>query len=395
MVFTTRLVRFLKLGVGISSTELEYADSTSRAIPPAAGWQTNAPKWIQGHYIWQRTHIIYTDGREVYTNPVCVTGSKGDAGQDAISVQLSMSSITHKYSTESATYLITAEAYKGNSLVDFDSQLRFSKEMLIGVTAERTKANMIETIKVTVYPRVEANLDMYYTITVGGVDYVRTIPIKTVKDGSEGKKGETGATLRGPQSWSDLGEGYSFEAGGEGDEWKDVVIYGSNYYSCINNHVKTADNYPGSTEDVNNKYWQASKPMEIVATKILLAKFLQVDNLGAGAITMKDDDGNVVFRAEKGEVECEKGTFRNVSGFKSQYNERCMSVSKDYCRVEYYIDTSFGSLYRARQLDAGIDCQVNVLSKLMRLRLAGLPTSKNDASEGCVYVENGILKLKS
>ena len=48
--------------------------------------------------------------------------------------------------------------------------------------------------------------------------------------GDTGDKGEKGVSLRGPQSWSDCATGYSFQAGGQGDTWKDVVLYGDNYY---------------------------------------------------------------------------------------------------------------------------------------------------------------------
>ena len=79
---------------------------------------------------------------------------------------------------------------------------------------------------------------------------------RTVKYILKGDKGEKGASLRGPQAWSDCATGYSFQAGGQGDTWKDVVLYGDNYYSCVKNHTKTSTNYPTSTEDNNNGYWR-------------------------------------------------------------------------------------------------------------------------------------------
>lgn len=133
-------------------------------------------------------------------------------------------------------------------------------------------------------------------------------------------------------------------------------------------------------------------------------RLVYVDQKNSRTLSIMSDDTNglrLSMGAAKDNSQCyitvgDRGIgleSSNGSGFKSQYNERCMSVAKDYCRVEYYIDTAFGNLYKAKRLDAGIDCQVNVNSNYMRLRLAGLPTSKKDASEGAVYVENGILKL--
>ena len=129
----------------------------------------------------------------------------------------------------------------------------------------------------------------------------------------KGDKGEKGAALRGPQAWSDCATGYSFQAGGQGDTWKDVVIYGDNYYSCVKNHAKTATNYPGSTEDNNNGYWRLGDKIELVATKILLATYALVKNLGVEAIDMKDNNGNILFQAKDGNVICKTGTFENIN----------------------------------------------------------------------------------
>lgn len=140
----------------------------------------------------------------------------------------------------------------------------------------------------------------------------RTQVVKFIRKGDPGDKGEQGATLRGPQAWSDCAVGYKFQAGKEGEQWKDVVMYNNNYYACIKSHTKTASNYPGSTTDRNNGYWQLGDKIELVATKLLLAAYALVENLGATAIEMKDSSGNVVFQAKNGNVICNNGTFKNV-----------------------------------------------------------------------------------
>ena len=73
----TRVVKYIRKGVGISYTSVEYADSTSNSVPPTSGWKTTAPPWQNGRYIWQRVHIVYTDGTDGYSNPVCLSGGKG------------------------------------------------------------------------------------------------------------------------------------------------------------------------------------------------------------------------------------------------------------------------------------------------------------------------------
>lgn len=141
----------------------------------------------------------------------------------------------------------------------------------------------------------------------------RTQVVKFIRKGDTGEKGEQGATLRGPQAWSDCAVGYSFQQGAVGETWKDVVLYNGNYYSCVKSHTKTASNYPGSTTATANGYWQLGDKIELVATKILLATYALVENLGVTAIDMKDDDGNILFQAKDGAVTCKTGTFENVT----------------------------------------------------------------------------------
>ena len=128
---------------------------------------------------------------------------------------------------------------------------------------------------------------------------------------AKGERGEKGATLRGPQAWSDVAVGYSFEAGGEGEKWKDVVLYEDNYYVCISSHTKTSSNYPGSTAGAD--LWELGYSIDLVATKILLATYALVKNLGVEAIDMKDSSGNILFQAKDGNVICKTGTFNNVT----------------------------------------------------------------------------------
>lgn len=141
----------------------------------------------------------------------------------------------------------------------------------------------------------------------------RTQVVKFIRKGDTGDKGEQGAVLRGPQAWSDCATGYAFQAGGAGEKWQDVVIYGDNYYSCKKSHTKTANNYPGSTTAINNGYWQLGDKIELVATKILMATYALVKNLGVEAIDMKDAAGNILFQAKDGNVTCKTGTFENVN----------------------------------------------------------------------------------
>lgn len=129
--------------------------------------------------------------------------------------------------------------------------------------------------------------------------------------GSPGEKGDRGPALRGPQDFFSLPTGYQFYQGADGDPYVDIVYYNGNYYKCVWTHKKEA----GETSDSNltAKYWVLSDKVEMIATKVLLASYALVKNLGVEAIEMKDGSGNIVFKAKDGSVICKSGTFEDVT----------------------------------------------------------------------------------
>lgn len=308
MSVITRVIKFLRVGVGISNTDVEYAESTSLSTAPTEGWQTTAPQWRKGYYIWSRTHFYYTDGSEKVSTPMCL----GAAGKDAINIQLSMLSIVHKKSQFVGSYSIDVQAFEAGMEIDCIVSCDLTKDTT-GVSMRSVKYKKGRRLLITIEKNTIVNDALDILVGVNGISYTYKVPIITVEDGEPGAKGETGATLRGPQSWANCGNGYSFQAGAAGEEWKDVVFYNSGYYSCIKSHVKSATNYPGSDEDTNNGYWRLGSPFEMVIANLILSQFQIVENLGVRTIEMKDKDGNVVFRAKDGEVICKRGTFNNVS----------------------------------------------------------------------------------
>jgi hypothetical protein len=98
------------------------------------------------------------------------------------------------------------------------------------------------------------------------------------------QKGEKGAVPRGPQAWSDCAVGYPFQAGGNGDTYFDTILYNGNYYTCSVSHAKTADNYPGSTEDMNEGYWKLGDKVDLIATRLFLSQKAIINNLIAAII---------------------------------------------------------------------------------------------------------------
>lgn len=162
-------------------------------------------------------------------------------------------------------------------------------------------------ITISLYAKVTAIDTNRAIITAQSLYY-----IASGENGEDGAKGDRGPALRGPQAWSDCAVGYVFQSGASGEEYKDVVLYGGYYYSCIKSHTKTASNNPGSATDTNSGLWKLADPVEIVATKILLAQYALVKNLGVEAIDMKDANGKIVFQAINGKVTCNSGTFNNI-----------------------------------------------------------------------------------
>ena len=135
----------------------------------------------------------------------------------------------------------------------------------------------------------------------------------TVYFSRKGETGARGAVLRGPQLWSDCPLGYLFQSGKEGEQWQDVVVHNDQYYVCKASHEKIATTTePGSPTADKRGLWQLGDKIDLVASKILLSEYAVIDNLGASAIEMKDEAGNIVFEAKDGEVTCEKGTFNDV-----------------------------------------------------------------------------------
>lgn len=453
MSVITRLIKFLRVGVGISNTDLEYAESTSQTTAPIEGWQTTAPKWRKDYYIWSRTHIYYTDGNEkvstpmclsvarsidrieecyysstsstaitggawakgkspawvngryiwtksiIYysdgtsaeTTPVCCTGGQGPqgppgkpgtpgkdgvdavqyyyhiawcntpdnsdnsfstscsdgdqyaymgtcnnttkedpedfsayewnkvkgadgaAGKDAINIQISMPTIVHKKSQFTGTYAVDVRAYKAGVELACSVSVSVPSNYASSVNATVINNDRGKRVIVVIGANIDVNTNLAIAVKVENVTYKYTIPVKTIADGEDGKRGETGATLRGPQSWDNCGIGYDFQCGASGEEWKDVVIYNSGYYSCIKSHIKSETNFPGSKEDKNNHYWRLGSPIEMVIAKIILTQYQLVDNLGVKVIEMKDENGKIMFLAKDGKVICNGGIFQNIS----------------------------------------------------------------------------------
>lgn len=232
-------------------------------------------------------------------------------GTDGISVMLSQDNIVHKKSEYVSTYTINI------SLIDkvavAPSGYRINIESFpVGITPQISQ-NGTDGYKlmVGILPTAtwDTTIPITLIITYGTYKITRLVYVSVIDNG---EKGERGAVLRGPQDWNELGDGYQFYSGASGELYLDSIYYNGNFYLCKKSHTKNSLNYPGSTTDNNNGYWQLGDKIALVAATVLLAKYAVIKNLGAEGITMKDKEGNVVFKAEKGSLICKVGTFENV-----------------------------------------------------------------------------------
>ena len=67
-------------GVGITKIQEQYYLSDSQQTLIGGTWQTTAPTWVKGKYIWTRTQFTYSNGNVTTTSPICVTGKDGADG---------------------------------------------------------------------------------------------------------------------------------------------------------------------------------------------------------------------------------------------------------------------------------------------------------------------------
>lgn len=271
------------------------------------------------------TISLYAKVTAIDTNRAIITaqslyyiasGENGEDGIDAITIDISPENILHKKATTKSTYKVNIKVYRGDTALSYGDD-GFSCSGLVtmvsGFSYKGSLSGNVYTYDISIEANKAPNTSIGVTIKVGNKTFTRNIKINTVADGQTGAKGDRGPALRGPQAWSDCAVGYVFQSGASGEEYKDIVLYGNNYYSCIKSHTKTASNNPGSATDTNSGLWKLADKLEMVATKILLAQYALVKNLGVEAIDMKDANGNIIFQAKDGNVTCNSGTFNNIT----------------------------------------------------------------------------------
>lgn len=73
-----------KDGVGVSDTNITYAQSTSGTSAPTSGWTIQVPTLIKGQYLWTKTTWTYTDSSTETGYTVSYNAKDGNNGTDGI-----------------------------------------------------------------------------------------------------------------------------------------------------------------------------------------------------------------------------------------------------------------------------------------------------------------------
>ena len=73
-------------GVGILSTEITYQESASNITVPSGTWydEEHIPQVPDGHYLWTKTYVTYTNNTHSTSYSVAKQGVKGDTGDSGL-----------------------------------------------------------------------------------------------------------------------------------------------------------------------------------------------------------------------------------------------------------------------------------------------------------------------
>lgn len=83
----------------VKAVDVEYYLSTSNTSATGGTWQTKAPSWVNGRYMWSRQKVTFVDGTTATRNETCISGATGQTGSPGKGV----SSIIEYYAKNTST----------------------------------------------------------------------------------------------------------------------------------------------------------------------------------------------------------------------------------------------------------------------------------------------------
>lgn len=332
------VIRFNRIGVGISNTDVEYADSTSSSTAPTSGWQTNAPAWQNGHYIWTRTHIYYTNGNEKLSEPVCLPSGKGVAKIEE-----------WYYLSSSATSLAGGSWVKDKAPTWKNGYYIWTKSVITYTDGTSTSTSPI--------------------CTAGNKGDKGDKGDKGEKGdegekGDKGNQGEKGKYMRGPQDWESLSDGFTFYPL-ENNEvaFFDVIEYEGKYYECNKKHTKNSSVTPLADYKTNkgNGNWKLSVQFSMVAAKVLWSLIGQIDFFGSQRITVRSSSTSQ-------RVEIENGLISIFGTVNNTHPNIQFGVDETGASVLSYYDNDGNFLYNLGP--SGLDASGMTSAKIEQIMVA-------------------------
>jgi len=104
--------------VTVSSTSVTYQTSSNGTTPPTGKWESTVPTVANGQFLWTKTYVKYSDGKETTSYSVSYKGTNGTdgkdgaAGADALTLTITSSNGT-VFKNNSGSTILTAHVFKG------------------------------------------------------------------------------------------------------------------------------------------------------------------------------------------------------------------------------------------------------------------------------------------
>lgn len=192
-----------KDGVGIRSTTITYAASSSGTTAPSSGWVSNPPVVSAGQYLWTKTVWAYTDNSSETGYSVAKMGETGPKGEQGIQgLSYHLFTTNYRYNQTSISQYSTP-GYTGTWVVNEDTGL-----VKIG-----------DTVTMSVYHTEKLGL-VYILATVKAIASDRSLT--TVSKGliDKGEKGIDGRTPYIHWAYSDNADGTGLTTSDNGQRYQ-------------------------------------------------------------------------------------------------------------------------------------------------------------------------------
>lgn len=178
------------IGNNVANVDVMFYLSTSNTTLAGGEWQTTAPPWTDGKYMWQKTVTTLGNGQTTETQPTCIAGAKGDSGYTIV-----LSNENHAFPCQfngnipsAITTTTKAIALKGTKEI---TPTIGTLPTIPGLTLTKNGAT------ITVVANVGTSLADYGSfdipITVDGMGFTKTFTWSKSKAGTNGTNGTNGS----------------------------------------------------------------------------------------------------------------------------------------------------------------------------------------------------------